>query len=480
MTHTYASAQPYTATLTVTTDKSCTASLPKIKTVNFSPKVDFTLPDACQYDYYVNFTSLSSVADSLNDNLSYLWDFGDGTDKVNGKTARHHYINPGKYNVKLTVTTANGCIRDTIKQLTINGGSPKAAFTVLHKDTLCSNHAVVFETQAYVKDFNGGKVNSFTIDFGDNSPIQTFRIDSGSTFTHKYPTEYVKLSTPYQVTMTANSGSDVKCSVVLPQTINLLAVPKITAFNLPAEICLNAAPLPLSPLVIPQAGGPSATASFTIDGALATDGIFYPAVLGTGAHVVTCYYTANGTPCADTSSSKTIMVEPIATVAAGPDITILSGGQAKVKASISGGNNNKIQWSPTAGLSDPTIQDPYASPKVTTLYTLTVTSTTDTLACPVSDTVTVKVLQAPIVPNTFTPNGDSKNDVWDIKYLNSYPDCTVEVYNRNGQKVFYSIGYGIPWDGRYNSVNLPVGTYYYIIDPKNGRSKISGSVTIIR
>ncbi|MEO8794445.1 MAG: hypothetical protein ABI390_03205 [Daejeonella sp.] len=35
-------------------------------------------------------------------------------------------------------------------------------------------------------------------------------------------------------------------------------------------------------------------------------------------------------------------------------------------------------------------------------------------------------------------------------------------------------------DGKFRNIDLPVGTYYYIIDPKNGRKQITGSVTIIR
>jgi gliding motility-associated-like protein len=84
------------------------------------------------------------------------------------------------------------------------------------------------------------------------------------------------------------------------------------------------------------------------------------------------------------------------------------------------------------------------------------------------------------VINTFTPNGDGFNDTWTIKYLESYPGNTVDVYNRYGEKVYSSTGYGIPWDGTYKGANLPSGTYYYIINPKNGRKVVSGSVTIIR
>jgi gliding motility-associated-like protein len=85
-----------------------------------------------------------------------------------------------------------------------------------------------------------------------------------------------------------------------------------------------------------------------------------------------------------------------------------------------------------------------------------------------------------VVPNTFTPNGDGINDTWDIKSLDTFPNCTVDVYNRYGEKVYSSIGYGSPWDGKHRGAKLPVGTYYYVIDLKNGSKVLSGRITIIR
>jgi gliding motility-associated-like protein len=90
------------------------------------------------------------------------------------------------------------------------------------------------------------------------------------------------------------------------------------------------------------------------------------------------------------------------------------------------------------------------------------------------------LLKTPVIPSVFTPNGDGIHDKWVIKHLESYPGCVVEIYNRYGQSVYKMINYSAPWDGRVNGKDLPVGTYYYIIDPKNGRQPIKGSVTIIR
>lgn len=84
------------------------------------------------------------------------------------------------------------------------------------------------------------------------------------------------------------------------------------------------------------------------------------------------------------------------------------------------------------------------------------------------------------IPNTFTPNNDGINDTWNIQYLDTFPNCTVDIYNRYGTKIYASIGYAVPWNGRYKGANLPAGTYYYIINLHDGSPVLSGSITILR
>ena len=87
------------------------------------------------------------------------------------------------------------------------------------------------------------------------------------------------------------------------------------------------------------------------------------------------------------------------------------------------------------------------------------------------------------VPNTFTPNDDGDNDVWNIHVLRDYPDCIVEVFDRWGRRVFRSArGYPVPWDGRdLNGRLLPVETYYYIIHVNDDLEThpVNGTITII-
>jgi gliding motility-associated-like protein len=91
------------------------------------------------------------------------------------------------------------------------------------------------------------------------------------------------------------------------------------------------------------------------------------------------------------------------------------------------------------------------------------------------------VVAQPIsVTSAFTPNGDGVNDTWEIQYIGQYPNCSIEIFSRYGEKVFYSTGYPVAWNGKRNGVNLAVGTYYYIIKLNNSLKPVTGSLTIIR
>ncbi|HYG49346.1 MAG TPA: PKD domain-containing protein, partial [Flavobacteriales bacterium] len=89
----------------------------------------------------------------------------------------------------------------------------------------------------------------------------------------------------------------------------------------------------------------------------------------------------------------------------------------------------------------------------------------------ISTTITINTVTTEIVtliPNAISPNGDGKNDVWKLPFIQLlYPQAVVEIFNRWGQRVFYSEGYADPWDGTYEGTAVPQGTYYYVIDLKN-------------
>ncbi len=86
-----------------------------------------------------------------------------------------------------------------------------------------------------------------------------------------------------------------------------------------------------------------------------------------------------------------------------------------------------------------------------------------------------------IIYEAFSPNGDLKNDLWNIGNSELYPGMEVTIYNRWGQSVWKSgKGYPRPWDGRSNGTDLPVDSYHYIIDLHDGKKPLIGTVTIVR
>lgn len=195
-----------------------------------------------------------------------------------------------------------------------------------------------------------------------------------------------------------------------------------------------------------------------------------------GSFDVTYYYQTDAGCFSDTVQA-TAVVHPYPVVSAGPDLIMLEGGQTTLQGSATGSSNYLYRWSPPTWLNDATVLRPVARPPADASYRLTVTGAG---GCSADDEVFVKVLQKPVVPNAFSPNGDGINDTWNIRYLDSYPGATVEVFDRYGRRVLLSTGYNQPWDGRLNGQPLPIGTYYYIINPKNGRQPLNGSVTIVR
>lgn len=93
--------------------------------------------------------------------------------------------------------------------------------------------------------------------------------------------------------------------------------------------------------------------------------------------------------------------------------------------------------------------------------------------------VDVKIagLQNIWVPNSFTPNDDGRNDVFQIRFTEVCGDFRIRIYNRWGQSVFESEKIDFIWDGKYKDSPLPEGVYVYVI---NGNTNLSGFITILR
>lgn len=92
----------------------------------------------------------------------------------------------------------------------------------------------------------------------------------------------------------------------------------------------------------------------------------------------------------------------------------------------------------------------------------------------------------PIVPSEIvTPNGDGINDTWYIDNIKDYPKNKVYIFDRWGQRVYYKEGYDNidGWDVKYIGSNMPVSTYYYVIElefEKQDTQVFKGPVSVLR
>ncbi len=136
-TYIYQVANIYDVVLTVTTNQGCVNSTLKSITVGPPPIADFTWSGICN-DKSTEFIDQSSISVSFSTIEKYQWDFGDGDETLfdlgtntippgthSGRTEgtykdpSHDYSAFGEYNVKLTIETDVGCVKELTKRVFI-------------------------------------------------------------------------------------------------------------------------------------------------------------------------------------------------------------------------------------------------------------------------------------------------------------------------------------------------------------------------
>ncbi|PWH85157.1 HYR domain-containing protein [Brumimicrobium oceani] len=96
----------------------------------------------------------------------------------------------------------------------------------------------------------------------------------------------------------------------------------------------------------------------------------------------------------------------------------------------------------------------------------------------ITDGINPGCLEDIFITTLLTPNGDGRNDTWIVRELDFIKDCTVQIFNRWGQKVYETVNYQNDWGGEYKGEQLPDGAYVYVIIC-NDEIKYSGPLTIM-
>jgi gliding motility-associated-like protein len=426
------------------------------------PTADFTISTLNCEKNPISFTSTATTA--VGKLTKWAWNFGDATTPVNALTGNpvpHAFAVYGKYNVSLVVTSDSGCVSQA-KTIPLDVFAlPRPAFDL--PNVCLPEGRALFNNTTTIPD---GTDNLLTYrwNFGNPRNSNPSVVKNGL---HNY-----SATGPYNVQLIVTSNNNCRDSLT-QQLVTVYEQPK-AGFASEDSLCLGDL---LNGKDTSKTKNGAFNKWFWNFGDGATASLQNPVHRYSTASINTItFFAQTDLGCYTDTIKKQIEVFAYPVISAGPDLFVLDDGQKKTQATASG-RIISYTWTPSIYLSDTTILQPtIIKPKEDTYYYLAVKGRG---ACISHDTLFIVSLAMPKPPNTFTPNGDGINDTWEIKYLDQYQGCLIEVYAPNGQLVFSNVGYTKAWDGTFKGNKLPTGTYYYVIDPKSGRKKIAGYVTVI-
>lgn len=167
---------------------------------------------------------------------------------------------------------------------------------------------------------------------------------------------------------------------------------------------------------------------------------------------------------------------------AGPDITINAGAVIELTAGLGGQvPNGTFTWQPFDQVDNFSAQTVQVSPDETTAFIVYYDQDS---SCTAVDTVNVTVNFIPAigVPNSFSPNGDGRNDVL---YVLGQGIARLEfkIFNRYGQLVFETRNQSEGWDGLFNEKELNAGTFVYTLEvtfSEGNREVYTGDINLVR
>ncbi len=497
----------YTVKLKVGTAGGCQDSTTSIVKVYPGFVPGFTVTGTCVLNNYLFSDTSKTKYGAIS---SRLWDFGDATsskDTATSKDTAWKYPAPVTTQVKLIVANNVGCIDTVTSTLNV---LDKPVLSLPFRDTLiCSVDTLLLHvnitsgtvlwtpangpnktrilnttspsplvfprdtTKYYVSVNDNGCANTDSVNVNVLQFISVTLNDTGICRTDtiqlrpmsdalsyqwssstagekvdavKYPRVRPLINTNYSVL--ANLG---KCQA--RDTMQVVVAPYPDAFaGTDVTICYGTRV---------QLKGAATGSSFlwTPTASLINENTLTP----TAGPTKTTVYILRATNTAGCLKPKTdtviVTVIPPISAYAGRDTSVLPGQPLQLNASGGVG----YSWSPSTGLSDPSISNPIAILDNTIdsiLYTVRVTNS----GCYADADIKVRVFKTGpdiIVPSAFTPNGDGRNDVSRPILLGIKKLSFFSIYNRWGQLVFTTTEENKGWDGTFAGVAQPSGTYVY-------------------
>lgn len=374
----------------------------------------------------------------------WSWNFGDGA-TATLQNPTHTYTTSGVFTTTLISTNQYGC-KDTVSKPVSITPTPQAEFSYTAPCIFQPINFTINDT-TYVNTYewsfsNGGTASTPTTTYTYNTPGTFFvtLIASGSQGCADTAIQAVTVQTP----VNAVADSTANACVGYPVQLN-------------ASGGLYYEWFPKQGVSQPFSASPVAQVD--------TDAVFMVVV---------------SNDCFSDTAYTQVYMRPIPWVNAGNDTTIFRDTYVWLSGST---NGITYFWNPSTWIDEPFSLTTKAQPRETIWYEL---FAQNEWGCVNKDSVLITVIYNNILdlPTAFSPNGDGVNDVFRIvRWLNVSSLTEFAVYNRWGQRVFFSNSLTDGWDGTFQGRSADVGVYVWFITLRTGDDKVvslKGNVTLLR
>lgn len=391
----------------------------------------------------------------------WLWNFG-GNDTLtvfDSKPVSRQFMQYDTILVKHVAKISQTCVSDTATGTVIVYANPVAKFNMPGTVCMPSGRAQ-FTNASSIPD---GSALSYQWQFGDGT--------QGST--DKDPVHVYNGAGNYTVTLKTSTQQG--CSSTVSQLFNRVFNQPMASFSVsPDKVCQG---------VAIQFRDESSAENSTINswhwdfGDNSTSNQQHPLKLYNNPGTFNVkLLVKNAEGCASDTASKPVTVYLQPEIDAGRSFIAKEGDEIQFEATANS-TSLSFRWSPATGLDNANTLQPKLKVTNDAVFTLTATGEHN---CTASDELSVSVQKTVFIPNAFSPNGDGLNDVWNIKYIELYPNASIDIYDRYGSSFYRTTGTGRGWDGTIKGKLAPIGTYHYIVNLKDGSPVRSGSVTLLR
>lgn len=382
---------------------------------------------------------------------TYQWDAAAGSQT--DSTAIN--LSEGTYSV--TITDGNGCVKDTTFILI---SAPNPVIDSYTNQEECESYLLLEITGTTLS----GNESYYTESGGTGMPlIQGDAITSTQTI--------------YIYDIIGYCFDEASFDVIIHE------LPEVLSFTGEGEYCEGELP---QNIIVEVSGTSDFTLDYTIDGTQTS-------IVSSGQNInlgnTPGVYMINGIQdefCENTSDlSQSIIVHSL------PSAPATSGDQSfcaneTILLIEAQGEPGSFTWYADEGLTQVIgIEDQYTPENNEGITSYYVTATENNCEGAAQQVVIeIKVCDV-VIPTAYTPDGDGINDVWNIVNIDEvYPNNLVTVFNRLGTKIYESQKgkyHEMPWNGFYNTTELPVASYYYIIEFNDDNDKNeTGFVSIVK